>query len=543
MKKICLLCLVVWFPFVCGAQAPSPFGVQAEIAEKEGEGVVTVSFRVDPGHFLYADTITVSASAGGTLSPLVIPAAAALDDPFGGGMKKVYEQPFELVYRLDQPVGDQVEVSVAYQGCSHETCFFPENVQIALSLPESLQGGAAAPAADGASGAEASDVSGPDWKTLADRFRQTARATGYMKADAMLTFIREADAGGDDAKTVAVEDSRFEQTGVLTAVFLILLGGLALNFTPCVLPMIPINLAIIGAGAQAGSKQRGFILGLAYGAAIALVYGVLGLVVVLTGATFGALNASPWFNVVIALIFIALALAMFDIFHIDLTRFQNRFGPPGGEKKQGHVWLAFSMGGVAALLAGACVAPVVISVLVWSNNLYSRGDTAGLLLPFVLGVGMALPWPFAGAGMRFLPKPGKWMAWVRSGFGVLILLLATYYAYLAWQQFTAGKTGVDDPALASGQPAAWDETQALTRGFEKALNANLPVIIDFSASWCKNCKTMEKLTFKDKAVIQALQPYVFIMYHAEDPNDPRTKEVLEYYSVLGLPTMVALFPE
>src|SRR5436305_13394097 len=77
----------------------------------------------------------------------------------------------------------------------------------------------------------------------------------------------------------------FEGRGPLMILLLVLIGGLALNLTPCVLPMIPINLAIIGAGAQAGSRTRGFMLGSAYGTAMALVYGAIGLVVILTAGT------------------------------------------------------------------------------------------------------------------------------------------------------------------------------------------------------------------------------------------------------------------
>src|SRR5205085_3434110 len=125
--------------------------------------------------------------------------------------------------------------------------------------------------------------------------------------------------------------------------------------TPCVLPMIPINLAIIGAGAQAGSRSRGFMLGLAYGVAMALVYGILGLVVILTAGTFGTINSSPWFNAGIAILFVVLALAMFDLLVIDFSKYssQVKIGEPG----RGTFLVAFSMGAVAALLAGACVAP------------------------------------------------------------------------------------------------------------------------------------------------------------------------------------------
>src|SRR3970282_2060138 len=105
----------------------------------------------------------------------------------------------------------------------------------------------------------------------------------------------------------------------LAIVLIGLRGGLALNLTPCVLPMIPINLAIIGAGAQAGSRRRGALLGATYGAAMAFVYGLLGLIVILTASTFGTINASPWFNAGIAALFVVLALGMFDVFAIDFS--------------------------------------------------------------------------------------------------------------------------------------------------------------------------------------------------------------------------------
>src|SRR5205823_10965496 len=124
-----------------------------------------------------------------------------------------------------------------------------------------------------------------------------------------------------------------------------------------VLPMIPINLAIIGAGAQSGSRARGFLLGSAYGAAMAVVYGVLGLIVILTAGTFGTINASPWFNLAIAALFVVLGLAMFDVLVIDFSRFSSGF--KAADKSRGTVLLAFGMGAIAALLAEACVAPVV----------------------------------------------------------------------------------------------------------------------------------------------------------------------------------------
>ena len=93
------------------------------------------------------------------------------------------------------------------------------------------------------------------------------------------------------------------------------------------------------------------------------------------------------------------------------------------------------MGAVAALLAGACVAPVVIQVVLFSSNLYATGTTIALALPFCLGIGMAIPWPIAGAGLAALPKPGAWMVRVKQAFGVFILATAVYYGYEAYGIF------------------------------------------------------------------------------------------------------------
>ncbi len=318
------------------------------------------------------------------------------------------------------------------------------------------------------------------------------------------------------------------ESGLLLTILFILAGGLALNLTPCVLPMIPINLAIIGAGAQAGSKGRGFALGATYGLGIALVYGLLGVAVVLTGSQFGTIQANPWFNLVIAIIFVVLALAMFDVFHIDLSRFQSKLG--GGQQKQGSFLVAITMGSVAALLAGACVAPVVIAVLLLATNVYEASGPVGLTLPFVLGIGMALPWPFAGAGLSFLPKPGKWMEYIKYGFGVGIVFFALYYGHLSYRAFRPADITehgeVEGHLLVDGT-----SNVGLADALKQARADETPVFIDFWASWCKNCQVMDKTTFKDEMVKARLEGYTFIKYIAEDPVNPNTKTVMDHFEV------------
>jgi thiol:disulfide interchange protein len=370
-----------------------------------------------------------------------------------------------------------------------------------------------------------------DDAALLDDFTIAGTPTGgYMSTSAFLTFIRNAEAG-------VKERGMFEGRGPLAILLLVLVGGLALNLTPCVLPMIPINLAIIGAGAQAQSRRRGFLLGTAYGGAMAVVYGVLGLVVILTAGTFGTINSSPWFNLGIAILFVVLGLAMFDLLLIDFSKYSTRFT---GSGSRGSVWLAFTMGAVAALLAGACVAPVVIQVVLFSTNLYATGTSAALALPFVLGLGMAAPWPFAGAGISALPKPGAWMVRVKQGFGVIILLTAAYYAYTAYGIFRDRSV---DPAQVSSSvdellKEGWHAD--LAEGLAVAQREGKPVLIDMWATWCKNCLTMDKTTLVDPSVKAALDGFVKIKFQAESPDESPAREVMQRFGAVGLPTYVVL---
>jgi thiol:disulfide interchange protein len=267
---------------------------------------------------------------------------------------------------------------------------------------------------------------------------------------------------------------------------------------------------------------------------MAAVYGVLGLVVVLTGSKFGALNASWIFNAAIAVVFVVLALAMFDVFTIDLSRLQGRV--PGAGARGGSFAVAFFMGAVAALLAGACVAPVVISVLLLSTRLYAAGVTAALLLPFVLGAGMGLPWPFLGAGLSFLPKPGRWMERVKAVFGVLILGFAVYYGLIAYR--LARPRPAPPPAAIAAD--GWHHD--LVSGLSAAAETGRPALLDFWATWCKNCKAMDRTTLKDPVVVERLSGFVRIKVQAENVNAPATRAVMDRFGVVGLPTYVVLLP-
>jgi len=535
------------------ARAGSRVRALLEVSVPEGFHLQSNAPR-DPS--LIATVLTFSTTPGVRADEVVFPKATDFKLEGQNEPLAVFERRFlvGVQFSVDAatPAGAlDVPAHFRYQACNDKLCFAPQRVEVRWTLnvvaakaalkprlPEQFTqiafGTGAPPPQEDAPvslGPTPAPVTAPP-ATL-DDFKVVATAGGYMGSDAFLTFVKNAEQG-------VTEQGWFEGRGPLAILLLVLVGGMALNLTPCVLPMIPINLAIIGAGAKASSRSRGFALGGAYGAAMAVVYGILGLVVILTAGTFGTINASPWFNVAIAIVFVALALAMFDVFEIDFSRFSSSVGSGGASR--GSLALAFGMGAIAALLAGACVAPVVIQVVLFSSNLYAKGTLVALGLPFVLGIGMAIPWPIAGAGLTRLPKPGAWMVRVKQALGVVILATAAYYGYLAYTLFAdrwvdAGEvTSSVETLVKDGWHASLDEGLAAARREKK------PVLVDMWATWCKNCLTMDKTTLADPAVKSALDGYVKIKFQAEHLDESPAREVIERFKGIGLPTYAILQP-
>ena len=555
-----------------------PAGGTAQVAFRFG---VASGWHVN-AHEPYEDFLTPTVL---TLTPpdeidvkgIAYPKAIDFKAEFQDALLAVYEDGFligaELIVGDSMAPGEYTVPGVLhYQACNHTSCAFPSELPVTVTVTVAEVGAAqsaqhadvfgaidwdsaVAPEAGADEPAESPAEEEPmestgDWQAQLDHFKLVGRAFGYMGADEFMGFLDEAEAAGSVAAAPEGSEAAYEEQGVAGGgagflegqsiawvILLILGGGFLLNLTPCVLPLIPINIAIIGAGARASSRARGFALGGAYGLGIALVYGALGLVVVLgLSSAFGSINSSPWFNLGIAVLFIVLGLAMFDVIQIDFSKYQAKVGVRKNEK--GSFFLAFFMGAIAALLAGACVAPVVIYTIIYAQDLYNTGNTVALVLPFLLGVGMALPWPFAGAGLSFLPKPGMWMVRVKQTFGVFIIAFAAYYGYHAYEGFQT----VDPAEVAeSAEEAGWEHD--LGAGLARAAEEGKPVFIDFWATWCKNCLVMNSTTFKDEAVLNRLGDYVLIKYQAEKLSDPAVKPVLEHFNVLGLPTYVVLQPK
>lgn len=515
--------------------------------------------------FSVPTALEITPPAGFTLREIVYPkstpfAVEGFDEPL-----QVFDSEFVIGVALQAasdvaPGTHPLQAELHYQACNDKICLPPDSVktqaQIKIVADDAPIAKTDNPIFNQITFSEDPEpIAPPDRTTKAtpsttapsvdcdvlaelENFTVLGTAGGYLGVNDFIDFIDQAESG-------AAKKDLFEGMGPVLIVIVVILGGAALNLTPCVLPLIPINLAIIGAGVQAGSRRRGFALGGAYGLAMAIVYGALGLIVILTSSAFGTINSTIWFNVAIAILFVVLALAMFDVIAIDFTKYQSNIDATKVAKR-GSLSLAFFMGCVTALLAGACVAPVVIQVIVYAGDQYAKwaqgqgGSPIALALPFFLGVGMALPWPFAGAGLSLLPKPGKWMNWVKKGMGVFILAFAAYYAYLAygiWRIENLAK-GEQTVALEGG----W--TADICAGLAQARAENKPVLIDMWATWCKSCFAMDKSTFKDEKVVARLDGFVKVKLQAEDIRNPTVeRQVLEKFEGIGLPHYAVLRPK
>ena len=508
-------------------------------------------------------TLTINPAAGDAVEELVFPSPVDLKQAGADQPLSVFTGTFVLgvALKVDAAAapGDRVvNATLRYQACDERTCYAPKSLRTTWTVHVVPAGAKVSPqhadvfgkiawgrgekpvaSPQASAGSPESGAGGlsssrrPSASSSLDDFTLLATANGYMGAGDFTTFIHNAENG-------ITEKGMFEGRGPLAILLIVFLGGLALNLTPCVLPMIPINLAIIGAGTKSGSRGRGFLLGGVYGAAMAVVYGVLGLVVILTAGTFGTINASSWFNA-------GIAAAVCRARARDVRRHHDRFfgvrrpASTSAKKTAARFLVAFGMGAIAALLAGACVAPVVVQVVLFSSDLYAKGTSAALALPFVLGVGMAVPWPIAGAGIAALPKPGAWMVRVKQVFGVIILVTAAYYGYEAYGLIS--NRWVDPAEVnASVQEKLKEGWHPLDEGLATAARENKLVLIDMWATWCKNCLTMDKTTLENQDVENALANYVKIKFQAEDPDEPATKAIMQRFKAPGLPTYVILRP-
>ena len=474
------------------------------------DGTVTATFLLlQDGQHIYDAMLTCSLGA-----PATKPQISGRDDMGGDYYANLSE--FTWAATPGQTF------TLGYQGCDASMCHMPQELTFSITADgKVVEGALPAPVATAQAPAVVESVPESD----AERSK-----AGFIPPEEFVVFLRGEQPAEREVTFLDDPQAWVAANGVWLLILVVFVGGLLLNLTPCVLPMIPINLAIIGAGAAGGSRLRGALRGGAYGLGIALTYGILVFIPILTGMAFGAIQSAWWFNAAIAVVFILLALALFDVFMIDFTRFA---GPGSGKK--GTI-AAFVAGAISAVLAGACVAPVLLAVLLLTADGLATGAKWMACLPFVLGLGMAAPWPIAGAGLSFLPRPGAWMTWVKKIFGIVVLLFAAYYGWVAYRSFAPAEASADEAGVINLDGA---DLPAIEAAIATARAQGKPVFIDFWGTACKACDEMERDTFPDPAVQAELERFAFLKVRM-DLSDSGILPTKERFKIIGLPTYVVI---
>ncbi|MBN2417583.1 protein-disulfide reductase DsbD [bacterium] len=551
MRNIVLSALFLSLAAALSAQVPDDVvQVKTETSPamlKAGErGELRVTFSI-------ADGYHIGDAAGGFFK--VVPAAAAgiafsdpvypksIEDPYGDyyADEVIVTVPF-LVEENASGGLRTFPVAVGYQPCSEEgVCYMPQESTVGASVE--IAGGEAA----------------GETETITRTGGMAGRLTGALERGSLIAFL------------------------------IVFLGGMLTSLTPCVYPMIPITIAVIGAQAE-GGKLKGFILSLFYVLGLAATFTTLGIIAARTGALFGSVSQHPAAILIISLIFFLMGLSMLGVFTVRMpssiaTRLQ-------GKRRRGFLG-AFLTGLVAGLVVSPCVSPLLVVILAWVAKTGSVLLGAGLLFSFSLGLGVLfiLIGTFSGM-LKNLPKSGGWMEVVERGFGILLVTLALIFArpllspffyrmamaaglivagiffgaVAPYERSASAKVkllkaaglfalfvafslifisflpaGVSGPAAGARaeQPArmedAWLDSDV--QGFAVAAEEEKKVIVDFFAEWCAACHELDEKTWPDPGVDNALAQYVKVKLDLTR-NDAADKALQKKYGVLGLPTVI-----
>ncbi|KAA0875882.1 protein-disulfide reductase DsbD [Nitrincola tapanii] len=367
------------------------FKFDAELSE---EGVVKLYWQISEGYYLYRDHLKWQLPDELVLVEAWRQAGVAKEDPLFGQVE-VWYQSAEAALLIGQAGSEQADLSlnVTYQGCWEGGICYPPvtetldlpNLPLAAGLdwPASWQ----PPEATSVELQRAPGVSGSEH----DRFRN-------LLAGESLLFI-------------------------LGAFFL---AGLALSFTPCVFPMIPILSSIIAGQEGRVSTARALGLSSVYVLAMALTYTLAGVLAGLFGANLQASFQNPWIISIFSGLFVLLALSMFGFYELQLpNRLQTLLSQKSHQQQGGQVWGVAIMGFLSALIVGPCMAAPLAGALIYIGQ---TGDPfLGGAALFALSIGMGVPLLLVGTSAgKLLPRAGAWMKGIKAGFGVMLLLLAVW---------------------------------------------------------------------------------------------------------------------
>ena len=492
---------------------PPEKAFRAEATWLENSNQVEIEFLPAKGYYIYQESLKfeVGTKPGKlySIKPVLPSGLEKFDETFQKKLQ-IYKQAFLVLLDIKSEPSKPIHLQVILQGCAEAgICYPPMTLKFLLAAP----------------GVKA----GPIPEVLGD-----TAATVNSQPVSLSNLWRER----DDVNAI----SRFLENTSTTYLFLaFFVLGLALAFTPCVLPMLPILSSVIfgTTDGKAISKGRASTLALAYVLGMAMVYALAGVLMAALGGSVQRVLQSPVALAGFALLLLLLSGSLFGLYDLRLPQaWHHHVDRLAGRQKGGSLLGALALGGISTLVASPCITAPLAGVLAFIAQTGSMTLGAGLL--FVMALGMGLPLLFIAIEARILiPSTGIWMVYLQRTLGVLLVATAAWIA---------------SPLLKTGEPHESVKTingqvihqigdvgfvvihspAELDAQLSKAKQENKLVLLDFYADWCISCKEMEVNTFANPEVSKELKQFVLVQADVTN-NSPDNQALLKRYGLYGPP--------
>jgi len=543
-------------------------------AKMSSDGTVVVSLRLvtEKEFTLYTHEVVFSSPDSPELDKMITPPTRKLKDPITDKEVEVYaEGDFELTFKTTGAnLKDEFPLNIRYIGCTNRICLFPYTEKLSLKIFRDPQTGAEI--------AKKTPESSPDFS-----------AASVAPSNDSNSSSADSVAPSNSFNSLSMEESLVsyldgKETNIFLLMLVLFLGGFLTNLTPCVYPMIPITIRLLGR-----QSRSPLLSALAYAFGIIVVYTSLGVFASLSGSVFGEYMAGKAFSLVLALLMALLAVTMLGFGNLSFLQ-KLGLNMEQGQKKDG-LAKALLMGCGAGFVAAPCTGPILAMLLSYIAT--GKGLAISVLYLFIYSAGFALPYIFLGKMSSSLMKvkvSPMVQVTVKVLFASVMFALAFYYLRIPlyvyvkqllpyWENIALGsgivcvllfaaaysfkkiseKSWLVLPTLLLGmslfsysqwrthpthgtqnlEPLTWIKDEAAA--FAKAQQENAPLLIDMWAEWCEACKKMDVQTFGNEELIAEAKKHGWVLLRLDltEANENNDK-IQNKYSVQSLPTVVLI---